>query len=307
MAARVTEFFGFPPLDTAARSYVDNGTCPFIKENCIKPKHGACSIQQVRASEPVICCPNRMYANSYAILADVAETAFGQPCRLISPAEARDATDEGRKLETEVVVFGHNWGQELPLPRPPGAEGGEGKKYYVDWILTRIDSTGELLEFTAVEVQTIDTTGNYREQSEAFFRGKEFVDSKSRNPGFSNAGLNWENVNKRILPQIIYKGHVLRRERKCSKGLFFVCPEQVYDRIRDRLGGELHEYHPGDGTITFRSYKLGDELSGQHRPLDFSGQFTTTVDQVALAFTSPMNLPQMNVYENAIAGALGTS
>jgi hypothetical protein len=35
------------------------------------------------------------------------------------------------------------------------------------------------------------------------------------------------------------------------------------------------------------------------------GQFTTTVDQVALAFTSPMNLPDEDVYAGAIKRALG--
>ena len=48
-----------------------------------------------------------------------------------------------------------------------------------------------------------------------------------RSPEYSNAGMNWENVNKRILPQLIYKGHVLRREELCRKGLFFVCPKHV--------------------------------------------------------------------------------
>ena len=117
--------------------------------------------------------------------------------------------------------------------------------------------------------------------------------------------MNWENVNKRILPQIIYKGHVLRREKKCTKGLYFVCPKQVYDRIRDRLGGNLHTYHPSTGTITFRSYEIGPAVpTGQQRDMTLSGQFTTTVDQVALAFTSPMNLPDQNVYEAAITAAL---
>ena len=158
---------------------------------------------------------------------------------------------------------------------------------------------------TALEVQTIDTTGNYKDQAQSFFAGQSFTDKQGRNPGYSEAGMNWENVNKRILPQIIYKGHVLRRETKCSKGLYFVCPKQVYDRIRDRLGGNLHTYHPSTGTISFRSYELGPAgAAGQHRDMIFSGQFTTTVDQVALAFTSPMNLPDQNVYEAAINEAL---
>ena len=39
--------------------------------------------------------------------------------------------------------------------------------------------------------------------------------------------------------------------------------------------------------------------------MTLSGQFTTTVDQVALAFTAPMNLPDRNVYAAAINTALG--
>jgi hypothetical protein len=204
----------------------------------------------------------------------------------------------------EVAVFGRYWGQELPLPRPKGT-GGVRRQYYVDWILAKLSPQGDLKELTAVEVQTIDTTGNYSEQSKSFFENKAFTDKRGRSPGFSNAGMNWENVNKRILPQVIYKGHVLRRETKCTKGLFFVCPMQVFHKIRERLGGPLHEYDPGNGTITFRAYELGPVAAdGACRRVVFANQFTTTVDQVALAFTSPMNLPDRNVYEAAIRKAL---
>ena len=175
----------------------------------------------------------------------------------------------------------------------------------MDWVLAKLDANGKLTALTAVEVQTIDTTGNYSDQARSFFDGRTFTDPQGRTPGYSAAGMNWENVNKRILPQIIYKGHVLRRETKCTKGLYFVCPKQVYDRIRDRLGANLHTYVPGPGTVTFRSYELGPSVAeGHQRAMTLSGQFTTTVDQIALAFTSPMNLPDQNVYEAAINAAL---
>ena len=151
----------------------------------------------------------------------------------------------------------------------------------------------------------MDTTGNYRDQVKSLFRNEQFVDTQGRSPGFSEAGLNWENVNKRILTQIIYKGHVLRREAKCRKGLFFVCPKQVYDRVLERLGGHLHEYQPDKGTITFVSFELDSSaVSGKNKLLVKSGQFTTTVDQIAVAFTGPVNLPEQNVYEAAILKAL---
>ena len=118
--------------------------------------------------------------------------------------------------------------------------------------------------------------------------------------------LNWENVSKRILPQIIYKGHVLRRERLCKSGLFFVCPTRVYDRIQERLGGNLLPYNNlQPGSLTLMWYDVGEPIAdGLSRPLALQGRFTTTVDQVALAFTSPSNLPAENVYETAIRAEL---
>jgi hypothetical protein len=156
-------------------------------------------------------------------------------------------------------------------------------------------------------VQTIDTTGNYTEQATAYFAGEDFTDAQGRTPGYSDSGFNWENVNKRILPQVIYKGHVLRREPKCTKGMFFACPKQVFDRIHDRLGGKgsMHDYEPGAGTVTFVSYGLGPAKgAGKARALELTDQYTTTIDQVALAFTSPKNLPPAKVYEAAINEAL---
>ncbi len=307
MALKITEFFGFTPLDPAAAPFVEGRLCPFVGDKCIKPRHGACSVQPLELGEPVICCPNRMYAEQFRALRELAEEVFGSDCLLIKPTAAFERhSGLGDALTgKEVVVFGKYWGNELPLPRPKGAKATRVSTYYVDWILAKLTATGELDEIIAVEVQTIDTTGNYSNQAQAFFDGQDFAGGTTRSPQYSNAGMNWENVNKRILPQLIYKGHVLRREEKCKKGLFFVCPKQVYDRIRDRLGGAMMTYRPQPGSITFRSYELDDigDL-GTHRAMRLHGQFTTTVDQVALAFTSPMNLPESDVYADAIRKAL---
>jgi hypothetical protein len=195
---------------------------------------------------------------------------------------------------TRIAVFGKRWGKELRLPNR-GRSGG----YFVDWVLAKLDDRGELLEFIAVEVQSIDTTGNYRLERDAYLREEPF-------DGWSTAGFNWENVNKRILPQIIYKGHVLRHERLCKSGLFFTCPQPVYEKIRERLGGKLEEYVLQSGALTLMWYDIGPPVEpGNTRELRYQGKFTTTTDQVALAFTSPSNLPEANVYETAIRAELG--
>lgn len=72
MALQVTEFFGFEPLDPAGRIFADQAQCPFVNGPCIKPRHGACSVKPLKLREPVICCPNRMYAENFKALPEFA-------------------------------------------------------------------------------------------------------------------------------------------------------------------------------------------------------------------------------------------
>jgi Restriction endonuclease NotI len=289
VSLRVVEFFGFNPQDSSATAlgYRSGQKCPFVGGSCIKrfksgTVSGACTVKPTTTG-PVICCPNRMYAENYRVLLDIAQACFGSDVRLCH--STADSQGDGK----DVQVFGKRWGKELRLPSR-----GKGGGYFVDWVLALVDPDRKLKEFVAVELQTMDTTGSYEAEVDSYYQGK--TPAKS-----STAGINWENVSKRILPQIIFKGHVLRREPLCTKGLFFICPAPVYQRILTRLGGKLEEYHPQAGALTFRWYDLAqDSESGVSRKLEFVGQRTTTIDQVALAFTSPSNLPPPRVYEQAI-------
>ncbi len=297
MASRIIEFFGYAPTDDSAlaRRARTDMRCPFIRDNCQKTLSdktisGVCTLQPM-TSGPVICCPYRLYADEYRILHDVAETAFRGRVELVPGNLAKMHDVPPGKIK--VAVFGKRWGKELRLPNR-GRAGG----YFVDWVLARLNDKDVLEEFVAVEVQSIDTTGNYQAERDAYLRGKTYS-------GSSTAGFNWENVNKRILPQLIYKGHVLRRERLCKQGLFFVCPRPVYDKIKERLGGNLMAYDSQPGALSFLWYDIGASVQeGKLRELEKKGEFVTTVDQVATAFTSPSNLPARNVYEEAIRAAL---
>ncbi len=298
MASRILEFFGYAPQD---RSPIASATrsqllCPFLDDICCKKLRdgsisGVCSLITPKAKK-VIVCPIRLYSDRYQVLADVAKIAFRQEVSLHPGRNAKQAPVIPGTAR--VAVFGKGWGKELRLPR----RGGSGA-FFVDWVLVKLDDLGNFEEFVAVEVQAIDTTGNYQNERTAHLNNIDFS-------GQSTAGFNWENVNKRILPQIIYKGHVLRREKLCRSGLFFICPTPVYEKIRERLGGALLDYNFQPGALTFMWYDLGLEVpDGQIRPLVIGGRITTTIDQVALAFTSPSNLPPQNVYETAIRSELG--
>lgn len=299
MASNIIEFFGYSPQDQSSVAQQARNTkqCPFLGRTCTKTLSdgsvsGACTLKP-KKNGPVICCPIRLYAGKYQILRDVAQQSFGAGIPLVvgSQMAQHRAQNPGQGC---VVVFGKGWGKELRLPSRSKKSGA----YFVDWILAHVNSVGELIGFVAVEVQSIDTTGNYQAERTAYLNGQSFA-------GSSTAGFNWENVNKRILPQIIYKGHVLRREPLCQKGLFFLCPTPVYKKIEERLGGNLTSIHQQPGSVTIMWYDIGPAVpAGQIRALQLIGQFTTTVDQVALAFTAPSNLPPPRVYEQAILAEL---
>jgi hypothetical protein len=300
MASTITEFFGYSPLDQSpvAQNARNMLQCPFLGKTCTKTLSdktisGVCTLKPA-TSGPVVCCPIRLYSGGYQILQDVAAQSFGGGLDLVVGNEVAQyrAKTPGKSC---IAVFGKRWGKELRLPNRAKIKSGA---YFVDWILAHIDPDGKLVGFVAIEVQSIDTTGNYQAERSAHLAGTPFV-------GSSTAGFNWENVNKRILPQIIYKGHVLRREPLCQKGLFFICPTPVYNKIAERLGGSLTPIHQQPGSVTMMWYDVGPPVpDGQIRNLQLIGQFTTTVDQVALAFTAPSNLPPPKVYEQAIIAAL---
>lgn len=301
MAGKIWEFFGYRADDhsAAAIAAATSKQCPYLSDVCEKRLSdgaiaGVCTIKPV-TSDPVMCCPVRLYADKYRALYDVAKIAFDEDYELITGGKA---SARAREINQPVVaVFGKRWGGELRLPQKDGAG-----SYFVDWVLALLHSSGKLKEFVAVEVQTIDTTGNYR-------NGREALLTPERTNPATSAGLNWENVNKRILPQLIYKGQVLQREALCRKGLFFVCPHPVYTRIMARLGGSggLIRYALQPASITFLAYQhdlSNGIIDGATVPLKADPPHSTTVYKVQEAFNN-VTLPDENVYKTAIEAALG--
>lgn len=301
MSGYISEFFGYKAEDKSdvALKAAAQKICPFTKSGCIKilsraqEPSGVCAIRQKTQGSPsVICCPIRMYAGNYAMLYDIAYKAFSQELRLYA---GRVAVTKARQEGGAIAVFGKGWGGELRLPQRKGTGA-----YFVDWVLARLDEHGDLVEFTAIEVQTIDTTGNYQTARKALLDGREIV--------ADTVGLNWENVNKRIIPQLIYKGQVLQREDLCKSGLFFVSPKPVHDRVLERLGGKekipSFPYQPASiHFVAYDTFHAETCNDGEIQPLGIIEEHCTTVYKVQEAF-SAVTLPEGNVYKNAILNGL---
>lgn len=299
MAGYIAEFFGYaasdksqPALLTAARK-----NCPFLGSFCIKTLardkviSGVCAIRQKTEGSPnVICCPIRLYADDYKMLRLIAVKAFHKELNLYA---GRAAVEKAKQEGGAIAVFGKGWGGELRLPQRKGMG-----SYFVDWVLARLDGNGELAELTAIEVQTIDTTGSYGKAQQVLSETREVVSN--------TAGLNWENVSKRIIPQIIYKGQVLQREDLCRSGLYLVCPRPIYQRILDRLGGtdKLPVFPSQPASVNFIAYDATmEQRDGEITPLGIVEEHCTTVYKVQEAFSS-LNLPEGNVYKDAISRTL---
>lgn len=303
MSGFISEFFGYRADDTSAIALenISRQVCPFLSSYYTKmlgdkvnrTLSGVCAVRQVTAGSPdVICCPNRIYAENYKMLSIIAQKAFGVELNVYA---GKIAVEKAKAENGAVAVFGHGWDGELPLPKRQGRG-----SYYVDWILARLDGDGELVEFTAIEVQTIDTTGTYQNARRALIEHHTIEKD--------TVGLNWENVSKRIIPQIIYKGQVLQREEFCWSGLYFVCPKPVYDRVLERLGGKekLPQFPTQPAAIHFVAYDyiIDKPLeNGKIRPLDIIEEYCTTVYKVQEAF-SAVDLPEQNVYRDAIRRSL---
>jgi hypothetical protein len=294
------EFFGYAATDhspEAIRS-VETMDCPFQEAGCTKKllnvPTGACSLKQPTIPSPTIICPTRLYADNHQILQDVADRAFGPGLKLVTGLSATAAAIESG--ERVVAVFGKGSGGEMRLPQREGMG-----SYWVDWILALLNADGSLEEFVAVEVQTADTTGKYLASREGMLSpGRHIVES--------TAGVNWENVCKRIITQLVYKGQLLQREESCKKGLFFICPLPVFKRVMGRLGGQagLTPVHFQSHAITFMAYDYvapGDREVGQPIKLSHEVQHTTSVAKLQERFGN-VELPEPNVYRSAIQAAL---
>ncbi len=302
MAGTISEFFGYRAEDSSTKALkaAADKKCPFLGTACTKVLgrsrtiSGVCAIRQKRTGSPsVICCPNRIYADNYKMLHTISKMAFQQELPLYS---GRVAVEKAKVDGGAIAVFGHGWGGELRLPQRTGTG-----SYFVDWVLARLDGNGQLVDFTAIEVQTIDTTGSYGAAQTALKKDRTIVTD--------TVGLNWENVSKRIIPQLIYKGQVLQREELCKTGLYFVCPMPVYARVMTRLGGKekVPAFPTQPAAIHFVAYDYAEELStvrmGEIATLDIVEEHCTTVYKIQEAFSS-LNLPEGNVYGNAIRRSL---
>lgn len=291
----VIEVFGYAPNDTSAdcRSLWNIGACPFLSIPCTKRNHdgsvtyGTCSVSSPYGD--CVICPNRLYVHNFQTLKTVSRDAFGDiPCLTYS-----EYVQNRQNSGPYVVLLGMHSGHEINLRNSCS----------MDWVLAKIENS-KLVEYTGIEVQSIDITGNYRDNWYAY---KNI--SQSTTVPKSEHGLNWANVHKRLIPQIIRKSIIYSRSKLVHSGLYFIVPEIVYKKFEDIIGKDIPLVDSkSPETITVHTYSLGKSVcEGCIRSLELIRSLRFSITEFSNRFISGPNLPNSVELDLAVCNALGIS
>ena len=292
----IVEIFGYAPDDVTprCRKFWLLGGCPFTNSGCKKTNHdksltyGTCSV--TAPAGDCIVCPNRLYANQFATLRRISDDAFGPGIAFYKFSEF---LSHG-KISTEyVVALGMDSGKEIQI--------GHECKMSMDWVLVHVRD-GVICEYTGVEVQSIDITGNYRDTWHAY----RDMDSTHVVPS-SGHGLNWANVHKRLIPQLIRKGQVYSKSAYVKSGIYFIVPEVVFQKFEQILGRDIPTVsEKASNVMTVHTYELGPEgRQGTIRKIVQVRELRFTMESFIDRFVGGANLPPPEELDDAIRRALG--
>jgi len=298
------ELFGYAPDDTSeqARRQWKSQKCPFVGNTCIKHSHpqegsvvvyGSCSVvnRTKNGIEEIIICPQRLYTNGYESLRRVAWDALQAEPPLLM-AEEYSRLKRAKSLPDDfVVVLGQHSGKEIILSNPGFIS------LSLDWVMVHVVA-GKIGLIIPCEVQSIDITGNYRANWDAYSRELPLVpDSKH--------GMNWANVWKRLIPQLILKGSIASTSQFCQQGMYFIVPDRVYRQFEQVIGEVAGPVAPERGVLTVMTYDLGPVVPfGTIRSLVPRRTIRMRLVDFAEAFASGKQLPSGSQLDEKVGEAL---
>jgi hypothetical protein len=305
----IAELFGYAPDDRSpiALQVKQRKDCPFVPGRCSKTNHdqsavyGTCSVSngssQRNAGSEVIICPRRLYADNYRCLRNVAELVWPNMTEFVVGGGYSQLKEAALETESPVIAFGQNSGGEVQFSCNGNLS--------LDWVLQsyRLTSVGlEPVDYICLEVQSIDTTGNYRDAWSAYMNMTD--SSRVYEVPDSGHGLNWANVHKRLIPQLIRKGNVASVAPRC-RGLFFVLPDVVYRKFEEVIGNVEQEATFGQQNLSVVTYSLGPIVApGVIRSLQDQRIVHYNLKKVAEAFIAQKDPVSGDLLDSFVANLL---
>ncbi|MDM8517576.1 NotI family restriction endonuclease [Desulfobacterales bacterium HSG16] len=186
---QLAEIFGFPAhnFSNAAERYRKNKLCPYNNKvpSCTKDKArdplGVCSI--FSGNTTAITCPIRFRQN-WLVIEDAARFFFGTDTSWTSLQEVRVTDDNGTSAGN------------------------------IDFVLVAYDDKGRITDFGSLEIQAVYISGNIRKPFIEYMENRKLenhdmvLKTVNAHPDYLSSSR------KRLLPQMIYKGAILKAWKK---------------------------------------------------------------------------------------------
>lgn len=228
----LAEVFGFPSnsFSESAKRYRKNRLCPYNNKvpNCTKDKAsdplGVCSIYHKQT--PVITGPIR-FRQDWLIAENAASFFFEEQVNWTSLTEVRIKDAQGQSAGN------------------------------IDIVLVAYDDRGKVLDFGAVEIQAVYISGNVRQPFSTYMNDPEgwnLVDW-SKLAAYYPTPDYLSSSRKRLVPQLLYKGTILREWRKkqviAVQRIFFeTLPELPQVSQQDaEIAWMLYDLEPQEGQL----------------------------------------------------------
>lgn len=144
----------------------------------------------------------------------------------------------------------------------------------VDFVIAHV-SDGKVGHFVSVEAQTVDVTGSYRPAYVALVAGEKL----QKGPSF---GLNWDNVYKRYMTQVIRKG--FHHHHWCTK-IVALMQDELYFQLTKFPFLTSDNISDPSVNVVFLLYKFSED--GTLKVSDVIGTSHANLSQAALYADAP--------------------
>jgi hypothetical protein len=233
----IIELYGLPPTDPRVADRLVTRTCPFTQNRCTKIERGSstptgvCAVTAGSTRNPVVICDNRLHGDWFATLRVVASECFGAPRFIVGGSKLDLANRLSETISPAVVAHS-------------GVDVMGKSKVHFDWLLQHYDYHQKMGGFAAVQTLTMDISGSYRACLEGY---REIHAGKKSTIPPSTHSVNWPNLQKKIMPDIIKRGLILAETSKCW-GNYLLVSETTYGRLsaffegvpeRAQIAGEI--------------------------------------------------------------------
>lgn len=261
----IREVFGYPPENESSEAgrVRLNHLCPFLDQRCVK--------ESGRLDYPFGACSVRQVKDEREIIIC--------PMRFCGDNQAI------------IEEVGHRLcGEAARLVRIPEVRAG---RFSIDWVVACCDASGTLVDYHGIEVVAVDTTGSLDRYFDAYLKGEDWQSIEQR------YGINWGNVYKRTLPQLIAKGALLA---SYGKKLGVVVQNRLVERLQERLTIPIES--ESSANMFFFSYKLKHIAEIQEYELTLSEVIPTSAERLTAEYvaglTGGAGMPSQEEFERAI-------